>query len=38
MIVKRMGPSRAQYLGTWPSRRRIVFICERRSGSSVAGE
>lgn len=29
---------RGAYLGTCPSRRRMVFICERRSGSSVAGE
>jgi hypothetical protein len=25
------------YFATWPSRRSTVFICDRRSGSSVAG-
>ena len=27
----------ATYFATWPSRSRTVFICDRRSGSSVAG-
>lgn len=31
------GGTGGTYLLTWPSRRRRVFIWERRSGSSVAG-